>query len=151
MPNQLAGEERFKVEYAEVGNLIRHFSNVRSALTTFLLTVGVAAFSAYFQQPQSPSCYFLVVGGLFLVISVAVCLVFSYRTERMSLYQTELWKWSNGDAPYASGNYPAGFKSHKPSPWELLARMRNDPMNWFLIGSISGILLFVCCLLRAGT
>src|SRR5262245_34599535 len=49
----LNDEARFKVEYKEVGDYIRHYSTVRSALTTFLLTAGVATFSAYYHQQQT--------------------------------------------------------------------------------------------------
>ena len=141
MSGLTSDEERFKVEYKEVGDLIRHYSTVRSALTTFLLTVGVASFSAYYHKQQS-SPFFIVTGHLFLFVSVAVCLVFSYRTERTSLYQTELWKWSKGDDPYTDGNYPDGFKAYKPSSSTVLRRVLfKDKMNIFLVLAIVGILI----------
>ncbi len=41
--------EPYLTEYREVANFIRHYSSVRSALVAFLVTVGAAAFGAYFQ------------------------------------------------------------------------------------------------------
>jgi len=40
--------ETLRLAYKEYGDQIRHFSTVRSALTTFLLTVSLASFAAYF-------------------------------------------------------------------------------------------------------
>jgi hypothetical protein len=133
---QLNDEDRFKAEYKDVGDYIWHYSTVRSALTTFLLTAGVATFSAYYHQQQT-SPFFVVAGHLFLVVSAYVCLVFSYRTEHANMYQTALWKWSED----ISEGYPGGFKRYKPeeSVWKHV--WFKDPINFALITVILGVLV----------
>lgn len=132
-PKLLDPLERFKVEYKEVGDYIRHYSNVRSALTTFLITVSLASFSAYFNKQQT-SPFFLIVGHLLLVTATVVCLNFSCRTERSNLYQTKLWNF------YVEGEgfEPEGFKSFKPANdplWrrKFIKKVLTDLMNWLLI------------------
>ncbi len=46
----ISDDERFKIEYSEVADFIRHYSTVRSALTSFLVTVGLAAFATYAEK-----------------------------------------------------------------------------------------------------
>src|SRR5262245_38373673 len=133
---QLSDEDRFKAEYTEVGDYIRHYSTVRAALTNFLLTAGVATVRAFYNhQPNSPC--FVVVGHLVLVVSAFGCLVFSYRTEHANLYQTALWKWSED----ISEGYPGGLKRYKPeeSVWKHV--WFKDPMNFALISVILGVLV----------
>lgn len=47
-------KEKYKLEYAEVGHLRRHYSTVRSGLTTFSMTASLAAFASYFSQAVGP-------------------------------------------------------------------------------------------------
>ncbi len=41
-------EERFKLDYETANAYILHYSNVRSALASFLITVALASFAAYY-------------------------------------------------------------------------------------------------------
>lgn len=50
-----ATDDNLRMAYKEYSDEMRHFSTVRSALTTFLVTVTLAAFSAYFNKSQKPS------------------------------------------------------------------------------------------------
>lgn len=140
MSAPICNKERFKVDYAEVGDLIRHYSTVRSALTTFLLTVSVGSFVAY--HKDSSHSFLLVVGYLFLLVSAAACLVFSYRTESATLYQKALWKWSNGEDPYTNGDYPSRHEIRKSFKWKAWRRVcSKDTMNLFLVMVI--VVIFV--------
>ena len=129
----LSDDERFKIEYSEVGNYIRHYSSVRSALTSFLVTVGLAAFATYSEQ-NLPFAFFA--GWLMIISAVIACLLFSYRTERSDLYLTELWNWSKE----AGRPYPVGFKSFKPGP-EVCRKIFSDLMNWVMIVGAASILV----------
>ena len=43
-------KERFKIEYNTVNNYILHYSNVRSALASLLVTVALASFGGYYRH-----------------------------------------------------------------------------------------------------
>lgn len=164
-------KDRFPVDYSERGNLARHYSNVRSALTTFLLTVGLAAFTAYFHDETST--FFIVIGILLLVGSVFVCFEFSYRTEESIVYWKRLWEWAKSEPqgagaavqppaaavqpPAAGGPPPAADEEDKAYPNltkikqeknEIWKRVLKDRMNWLLI--LSNIFIGITFLLVAG-
>jgi hypothetical protein len=85
-----ATDENLRMAYKEYGDEMRHFSTVRSALTTFLVTVSLAAFSAYFNKSQSHP--FLVAAALvFAAAAIAVCLEFSRRTSKAYLRRKRIW------------------------------------------------------------
>jgi hypothetical protein len=133
----LSDEDRFRIEYAEVGSYIRHYSTVRSGLTSFLVTVGLAAFSTHFSLEKAE--WFPFAAGCLLIASATVaCLSFSYRTERCDLYLTELWRWS---LEPEGAPYPVGFKSFKPGR-DVLRKMAGDQMNWLMIVGAFLILAF---------
>jgi hypothetical protein len=138
-------EDLFKLEYEAVNTYILHYSNVRSALSSFLITVALASFAAYYgasDGTQSPSPtvatssgdepYLLAFAGyLFLVAAVFSSLRFSYLTERASEYSVQLWRW----AVRGERDYPGGFRSKAWEPSdEIWAEVRGDPMNKLLIG-----------------
>ncbi len=90
-------KETFKLEYATVNNYILHYSNVRSALTSFLITVALAAFAAYFNtsgaERVAEDKFFFVERGphllwiasyLLLAAAVVASLWFTYRTEHVA-------------------------------------------------------------------
>lgn len=98
----LSDEERFKLEYKKLDDDIRHYSTTRSALTSFLMTVGLTllAYSFSNSYPSHPS-FLWITGLLVLFAAVYVCLEFSRRTERSLIHQKGLWDWSKTMAsPY---------------------------------------------------
>jgi hypothetical protein len=54
---KLPAEDRYKLEYEEIGELRRHYSATRSALTSFLATVGLAAFADYHLSEKHLVCF----------------------------------------------------------------------------------------------
>src|SRR5947209_7565563 len=97
----LDATDRYKLEYSEVGNLRRHYSAVRSGLTTFCLTAALVAFANYTSREPRP-LFLAFVGGLMLFAASIACGIFSWRCERANLYMRELWHWFEGtrqDAP----------------------------------------------------
>src|SRR5438552_15439325 len=97
-------KDKYKLEYAEVGNLRRHYSIVRSGLTTFCMTASLAAFASYISQTQRST--FLAFIGFFMLVAASIaCGVFSYRCERANLYLLELWRWFDG----TTHNAPVSF------------------------------------------
>lgn len=109
--------ETYRLVYKEHGDQIRHFSTVRSAATTFLLTVSLAALSAYFNKTQTHP--FLVIAGFFLLLAaVVVCLVFSFRTEKAVLRYKYYWSFLSGsEAPQDR------VSVHNPSSGAIVNRM----------------------------
>ena len=85
-PEPLSDMERYKLEYKELGDSIRHFSTVRAALTTFLCTAGLTSF-AVLTRAESGGIYLFGLGILFLGGAVFVCLSFSRRKEKHVLRQ----------------------------------------------------------------
>jgi hypothetical protein len=128
---------RFAAEYAEAGNYVRHYSTVRATLTTFLLTAGIAAFSAYVDKDAvdrvESTEFFVVVGHLFLSLSLFVCILFSFRSTHMRLYQKRLWEFSNGAKSPAGEcrKFPAGYGEIKIR--HTLSRVVIDPLNHLLL------------------
>ena len=128
--------ETLRLIYKEYGDQIRHFSTVRSALTTFLLTVSLASFAAYFNRTQTHP--FLITAGLiFLLTAVFTCLTFSFRTEKAVIRFKEIWKYLNYDKPINCNKIPI----HDPTLTEIWARMLKDQMNWLII--IAGTLILL--------
>jgi hypothetical protein len=151
----LGPDDRFKIEYDTVTTYILHYSNVRSALASFLITVALGSFGSYYSTRGSGDLKpFLwvekgphilwVAGYLFLAAAVAASLYFTYMTERTIEYSTRLWNWGiNRKHPY-----PGGFRG----PWTdvdgrplpagkrrriIAKRVAKDTMNALLIvGSI---------------
>ena len=127
----VSAAEKYKAEYAEVGNLRRHYSTVRSALTTFSLTVSFAAFSNHISQPSKP--LFLVFVGIFMLLAALLaCLVFSYRSEKADLYTREVWLWFGAE----TGEPPPQFRDYRPKRPEIIRRMRRDEMNWVMLVAV---------------
>ena len=92
----LEPKDKYKLEYAEVGNLRRHYSIVRASLTTFALTVSLAGFANYASSTQKTP-YVIFVGIFMLVAAMLTCFIFSYRCERANLYANHLWRWFGGE------------------------------------------------------
>ena len=70
-PDPKARYDAARMAYSEYGNQIRHFSTTRSALTTFLLTVGMTAFATYLDK----GIQFLFGAAIVFAIAAAcVCL-----------------------------------------------------------------------------
>jgi len=120
-------KEKCLMEYKEVNDYIRHYSTVRSALSSFLLTVGISAFSFYHISKTIPKpSPLLYTGVLFMALAMLVSWVFSYRTERAQAYSTIVWKFLNGEGK--SDAPPVGYKSFavRTKFWEW-------PCNWSAI------------------
>ncbi len=130
-------KDLFSAEFKEVGDAIRHFSTTRSALTTFLLTVGLGAFAAYFHRQQT-SPFFVAAGFTFLTASLVVCFRFSYLTERYRLYQRQLWV--DAKSTTLPQDFPAGARDFHPPSRHVLAKMQRDSMNW-LLSSVVAVLV----------
>jgi len=134
----LADEERFKLEYKKLDDDIRHYSTTRSALTSFLMTVGLTLLAYSFSNgyPDHPRFLWLT-GLLILCAAVYVCLEFSRRTERSLIHQKGLWDWSKTMAsPYPTRSEILRRAGRRA----VLARMFSDLMN---IGLILVLILIV--------
>ena len=136
MPDDL---ENARVLYKEYGDQTRHFSTVRSALTTFLLTVSVTAFAAYFDRTKSS--YFLIVAGFTaLIAGVIVCRSFSYETEKAVLRYTHAWKVIEGKIPLGE------TLLHDPPEADVKKRVNEDKMNLLLSGAAAVVAVaFIVC------
>lgn len=120
MGEELKETEIFPTHYKEIGDTIRHFSTIRSTLTTFLLSASFGLFAL-----ERSTIYITCVGIIFLIMALIVCLIFSYRTERHVKKQKILWDWywKNPNDTYPS----------KPDPVNIFGRMLEDKMNWFAL------------------
>lgn len=155
--------KRFEIEYATVNAYVLHYSNVRSALASFLITVALAAFGGYYgtQKESVGTSSFLgvdggahilwVAGFLFLVAAIGASLYFSFYTERATEYTRRLWRWG----VEGTAEHPGGFRG----TWndvngqrldddvrrrQIWRRVEQDPMNWLLIlGALALALCFV--------
>lgn len=133
-PKPLASEDRFKVAYGEMGNQIRHFSTVRSSLTTFLITVSLAALAANANR-EKPSAYLINSGIILMGMALIVCLRFSYQTEKHVLRYRDYWNWAKD----TSKPFPDGKKCRVE--WICIwGRMLRDPMNWLAAITVYAIL-----------
>lgn len=134
----MSDEERFKLEYKKLDDDIRHYSTTRSALTSFLMTVGLTllAYSFSNSYPSHPS-FLWITGLLVLFAAVYVCLEFSRRTERSLIHQKGLWEWSKTMAsPYPTRPdilRPAGRRA-------VIGAMIADLMN---VGLILVVILII--------
>ena len=126
--------DKYKLEYAEVGNLRRHYSVVRSGLTTFCMTAPRAAFASYISQTPRPS--FLAFIGIFMLVAASIaCVVFSYRCEKANLYLRELWMWFEG----TTQNAPGRFDDFAARPGDVSRQMLRDEMNWVMLVALLAI------------
>jgi len=136
----LEPKDKYKLEYTEVGHLRRHYSTVRSGLTTFSMTASLAAFASYFSQAARP-CYLVFIGFFMLAVAALACLVFSYRCEKANLYAALLWRWFGNEDQVL----PPSFYDFRPGGRDVFREMRCDEMNWvMLVGAllISGAFCF---------
>jgi ABC-type multidrug transport system permease subunit len=140
----VSDEERFKLEYKKLDDDIRHYSTTRSALTSFLMTVGLTllAYSFSNSYPSHPS-FLWITGLLVLSAAIYVCLEFSRRTERSLIHQKELWEWSKKMSP----PYPS--RSHllrRAGRRAVLAGMIGDAMNaGLIVAVILIVVIFFFC------
>jgi hypothetical protein len=126
----LNDKERFTLEYKNVTDEIRHYSTTRSALTSFLMTVGLTLLANYFNKSYLQNRLFLLWAGILLLIAaLLVCLHFSYLTERSVMHLKALWKWSKAE----QSEYP---DRSKLQPKLIRARVFCDRMNLLLIFTI---------------
>lgn len=147
-PEPLSDMDRYKLEYKELGDTIRHFSTVRASLTTFLFAAGLTVF-AVMTRVDHGGIYLLGTGLLFIGVAVFVCLSFSQRTETHVLRQIALRDWSHdpGRTPYP-GSY-ATNDSGRPAWWwekqdeEVRRRMQKDPLNRLLFVLVGAVILLV--------
>jgi hypothetical protein len=126
--------ETFRILYKEYGDQIRHFSTVRSGLTTFLVTVSLAAFSAYLGKiPSDP--FLMVAGMILLMTAILACLTFSFRTEKAVLRYKEVWTYLNGERSMDVERFP----TFRPKVFAIWLRVAKDPMNWLLVLATAAI------------
>lgn len=131
-------DDNLRMAYKEYSDEMRHFSTVRSALTTFLVTVTLAALSAYFNKSQSHP--FLVAAAvIFALAAIAVCLEFSRRTSKAYLRRKRIWNY------FAKGGLAIALEDPKcPSKTETVGTMLKDPTNYFLLIGLALIALAFC-------
>lgn len=121
-------QEKYKTDLTEIGHSIRHFSNVRSALTAALLLAGITSLIVY--RVSDNAIPFAAFSGHWLFFSaLMVCLVFSFRTERARQRRGRLQCWARGERP----DYPRGFKEEPADIRDILKQMALDPMNALVI------------------
>jgi hypothetical protein len=130
----VSDEERFKLEYKKLDDDIRHYSTTRSALTSFLMTVGLTLLAYSFSNSYPGHPAFLWITGLIVLAAASyVCLEFSRRTERSLIHQKELWEWSKTMAP----PYPTrSALLQRAGRRAVLGRMIGDRMNAGLIVTV---------------
>jgi hypothetical protein len=122
--------ERCKLEYKEVREHIRHFSNLMYALTSFLLAFGMIVLGIYHTTGKN---YFMFTGFIALAGALIVCFVFSFRTEWWTIYSHKLWNGflhgydSKNDVPVGVMSRDAVAKSR------IYRKMLRDPMNWAVV------------------
>ena len=126
--------DKYKLEYVEVTNLRRHYSSVRSGLSTFCMTVSLAALASYFSQAARP-LFLAFVGGFMLIVALVACLVLSYRCERANLYLRELWWWFDGSAQ----SPPGRFDEFRANRRDLVRQMALDEMTWVMFVALLAI------------
>jgi hypothetical protein len=136
-------DELFKLDYKKQDDDVRHYSTTRSALTSFLMTVGLTLLAYYFSNSYPQGLWFLpTVGFLILTSALLVCGVFSFRTEKSWLHQQALWKWAKDGSP----NYPQLGSIHSKQIWKAMAK---DPMNYALAAVVIFIGIFFACQSRS--
>lgn len=130
IPSGLNPADRFKLHYKDLSDTVRHFSTIRSTLTVFLLTAGIAALGAYFEG-KTQTHYAVSAAVIFFGMALAVCLVFSYRTEKYVLRMKALWRWSTNELPRGEP-YPE-MGANTDDPCRIARSMAADVMNWALL------------------
>lgn len=144
-------KELFLLEYRDVADSIRHYSTTRSALTSFLMTVGLTLLANYFSSsfPGNPR-FFSIMGFIVLIAALFVCLVFSWRTERSAIHLKALWDWATAKR----SDYPSRTRYKDlsaPEKGKIWAEVRGDWMNGALIIviiAIASTFLFFACPFR---
>lgn len=124
----LETSEQFKLEYAEVGRLQRHYSAVRATLTTFCMTASLTAFASRFTTTAN-HYYLTFIGFFMLAVAVFACIVFSYRCEKANLYAADVWRWFGTD----DKDRPLSFYQYDPRKRDILSEMYYDEMNWAML------------------
>jgi Na+/melibiose symporter-like transporter len=126
-PSVTVTDENLRMAYKEYGDETRHFSTVRSALTTFLVTVMLGALSVFFNKSQSLP--FLVAAAIILgLAAVALCILFSWRTSKAYLRRKRIWD------PFAKGELVDRLEEKDfPSGVLILRTMWDDRTNLFLV------------------
>ncbi len=134
---EVVGAKAISVLYTEYGNEIRHYSTIRTSLTTFLITVSLTAFGTYLgKDNHSP---FLVAAGLiFSLAAICACLYFSYRSEKVVMRYTRA---REAFVTVPDDTTSVTF-SDQVNGRDIRSRMWEDPMNWLLV--LGDILLIVC-------
>jgi hypothetical protein len=137
-PNAPSLKERFQLEYKKHDDDIRHYSTTRSALTSFLMTVGLTLLAYNFSNSYPSHPWFFPVAGFAVLFSaVYACFTFSYRTERSKLHLKALWDWATGQAdpkyPAYPDQYPKFDSPKGELKKEIYKKMRKDGMNPALI------------------
>jgi hypothetical protein len=122
--------DRFKLHYTDLSDTVRHFSTIRSTLTVFLLTAGIAALGAHFEGKMLTH-YTVLAAMIFFGMALFVCLVFSYRTEKYVLRIKALWRWSTDGLPRGEP-YPE-IGANTDDPCRIARNMAADVMNWALL------------------
>ena len=137
--------EAVRAVYKEYGDRVRHFSTVRSTLTTFLITVSLTAFGAYFKEAQH--LFLKAAGFIFLFAAVVECLIFSYRTEKALIGFKKYRELLDSGKPVVKKpdcENPDWYKAipkNNPCSNQIWGRMVKDLMNWLLMVVVVLIIL----------
>lgn len=135
LPDNKVFYDAARMAYAEYGNQIRHFSTIRSTLTVFLVTAGMTAFAGWLDKKY---VFLLLAGMVFGASAIAVCLWFSFQTEKHVIFYKDVWRLLNGQeskVTLKNLTYPKKWGS-------IYWRMLWDPMNWLLILAALAFLCF---------
>jgi len=126
-------EDVFSTDYSAKNSQIAHYSNIRSALTTFLITVALGCLTVHFgldeESKKAAGMTLIYCTRTFLIVAFIVCLVFSYRTEKTVMKFKKIWNWAHG---YEGDSYPIDYK---PCWCCIRKRMLKDGMNWLLLAT----------------
>lgn len=135
---ELMAPKSISVLYTEYGNEIRHYSSVRTSLTTFLMTVSLTAFSTSSASNHTP--YLVAAGFIFSFAAIWAGLYFSFRSVRAIIRYKRL----RGLLGTVRDDSPDVKFDLELTAKEIRAKMWRDPMNWLLVvGDIALTLCFV--------
>ena len=117
--------------FTELGSEIRHYSTIRTSLTTFLMTVALAAFTTFFHSDQH-HIFVAIAGYVFAVAGGLACLYFSYCTEKQVIRYRKLRDKLHSGVRTSD---QSGFQEldMEPAKSEVRRRMKKDWMNRLML------------------
>jgi hypothetical protein len=129
--------------YSELGSEIRHYSTIRTTLTTFLITVAITGFSTFFEENRMP--FLALAGFVFSAAAPILCLYFSFNTEKAIIRYRRARTLLGNDS--AGPDQVFGTSDQRADDRKAARReMWRDKLNWILIvGDLLLIAAFIAC------